>query len=52
MTDCEYCKEDSCELCVNKGHFVDCEWRPFNGETCENYEKANYFRRCGRKLKQ
>lgn len=48
--DCEYCKEDSCELCVNKGCFVDCEWKPFNGEMCENYLRANYCRRCGRKL--
>lgn len=50
ITDCEYCREDSCELCINRGYFVDCEWRPFNGEICENYLKANYCRRCGIKL--
>lgn len=47
---CEYCKEDSCELCVNHGMFVNCEWVPFNGEMCEYYERANFCRRCGRKL--
>lgn len=49
--DCEYCKHDSCELCLNNGYFITCEWVPFNGEVCEHYEKAAYCRRCGKKLK-
>lgn len=50
MTDCEYCKDDSCELCLNYGNFTNCEWSPFVGETCENYLRANYCRRCGKRL--
>lgn len=47
---CEYCDEDSCELCIHCGSFIDCEWKPAAGEMCEEYERANYCRRCGRKL--
>lgn len=47
---CEYCEKGSCELCVNRGDYHDCEWRPYLGEMCSEYKKANYCRRCGRKL--
>ena len=47
---CEFCKKDSCELCLNHGKFTDCEWFPFVGGVCENYLRANYCRRCGKNL--
>lgn len=47
--DCKYCKKDGCELCVNRGDYIDCELREIHDE-CKMYERARFCRRCGRNL--
>ena len=46
--ECNHCKEDSCELCFNAGHYVICE--DGMNETCEYFQKMKFCPNCGAKM--
>lgn len=49
MGECEYCKEDDCKICKNKGNYVYCiDADPF--PDCPYFERMRFCPECGRKL--
>lgn len=53
VNECEFCKTEGSEVCLNKGDYYICElcWEDSHKQ-CSYYERAAYCRRCGRKLEE
>lgn len=46
---CRFCETVSCEICVNKGDYINCEDGECYGN-CDYFEIARFCRRCGKPL--